>query len=477
MRSFSIKRRILFGVIVAELFLVAALLVLATFIMQRHALRSFDAALNGRAMSVAALVRFSEGPHPDLEFDATLLPRVPQGDSPDLFEVKTSDGRLLAASPEASKEFTQEKSKASNWDFWFRGVPYRALRLQSLPVLDKEEGDASTNVTLNVTYAASTQELHESLYRAVLTVLVAGALLFAVSLWLSVWAIRDGLRPLSELASSAGSISASNWRLEPTASATQTVEVAPLTRAMSNMLETLHAAFQQQSDFTANAAHELKTPVAILKSTLQSLLQQPRSSDAYRQGVDDALADLGRLEALLHSLLRLSRAEQRAALGAAREVSTVDLVATCESAIVRLAPFARSRTIDVSLAVEPEPILVRADAEDLETIWTNLIENAIRYAPLDSQVKISAARNNGYARVAVRDSGPGVHPEELPHIFDRFHRGDDSRSRESGGYGLGLAITKALVESYGGSITIATSEDPGACFIVELPAAPARASR
>jgi signal transduction histidine kinase len=147
----------------------------------------------------------------------------------------------------------------------------------------------------------------------------------------------------------------------------------------------------------------------------------------------------------------------------------VDVVATCESAIIRLAPFARSRTVKVALAAGDEPLFVRADPEDLEIIWTNLVENAIRYAPPQSEVMITGGRNNGSVRIAVRDSGPGVPPEEMPHIFDRFHRGDRSRSRESGGYGLGLAITKTLIDVYGGSISLVPSESGGACFVVELP--------
>jgi signal transduction histidine kinase len=335
--------------------------------------------------------------------------------------------------------------------------------------MDKEEDDSTSGATLNVTYAASTRDLRRSLFRAASMVLVAGIVLLSLSVWFSIWAIKSGLQPLSDLATSAGSISASNWQLDPPPYTLHTVEVAPLTRAMKAMLGTLREAFEQQRDFTANAAHELKTPVAILKSTLQSLVQQPRSNETYQAGINDALADLERLEALLHSLLRLARAEQRAVQSTQCEMSAVDIVATCESAIVRLAPFARSRTVKLALVAGDEALFVRADAEDLEIIWTNLIENAIRYAPAESEVTITGGRSNGSARIAVRDSGPGVPPEEVPHIFDRFHRADRSRSRESGGYGLGLAITKTLVDSYGGSISLAPPESSGACFIVELP--------
>jgi len=468
MKTFSIKRRIVFGVVLAELVLVAALLVIATSIMRSHAQHAFDATLSGRAMSVAALVRFTEEPHSQLEFDGSLLPKTPATDAPDLYYIESSDGKMLAASSaDASRMFSAQDSATS--DFELQGAPYRAIHLHHLPVLDKEEDASASDVTLNVSYAASTLDLRRSLFRALSAVLGAGVVLLSLSAWFSIWAIKSGLRPLSDLATSASFISTSNWQLNAPPSALYTVEVVPLTRAMKTMLETLRAAFEQQRDFTANAAHELKTPVAILKSTLQLLVQQPRSNETYRAGLNDALADLARLETLLHSLLRLARAEQRIAQGAQDSASAVDIVATCESAIVRLAPFARSRTVRIALDVCNEPLFVRADPEDLEIMWTNLIENAIRYAPSESEVRITGTRNNGSARIAVRDSGPGVSREEVPHIFDRFHRGDRSRSRESGGYGLGLAITKTLADVYGGSISLVAPEDGGACFIVELP--------
>jgi signal transduction histidine kinase len=469
MASFSIKRRIVTAVVLTELFLVLALLVLASYFMYRHALRSFDAALYGRAMSVVALVRYSEGPRPALMFDASLLPRPLDGNIPDQFRIETSEGHLIASSPNPAQAMVPNRRGARSWEFSLDGIPYRALRLDDVPVLDTEEGNTTTTSTLSVVYAASTSGMRQSLARALSYVLVCSVLLLILSVLVSRWAIEKGLAPLSDLASSAGSISASNWQLNATASAVNTVEIAPLTAAMSEMLDTLHTAFQQQRDFTANAAHELKTPVAILKSTLQSLLQQPRSTDAYRAGINDALTDLARLEALLHSMLRLARAEQRGTSGTLRELSNVDVLATCESAITRLTPFAQSRGISISFVTPPEPILVSAEAEDLEIMWTNLIENAVRYSPERSEVRVTAVRHDGIARIAVEDNGPGVPPAGIPHIFDRFHRGDDSRSRESGGYGLGLAITKALVDAYGGSIAVTSPNGSGICFAVELP--------
>jgi two-component system, OmpR family, sensor histidine kinase BaeS len=113
---------------------------------------------------------------------------------------------------------------------------------------------------------------------------------------------------------------------------------------------------------------------------------------------------------------------------------------------------------------------LRADPEDLELIWINLLENAVRYSPSGSVVKMHAGANGGaMAQVSVFDSGPGIPPGELPHIFERFHRADPSRARSSGGFGLGLAICKALVDAYGGKIEAINQAGQGAEMRVHLP--------
>ena len=277
------------------------------------------------------------------------------------------------------------------------------------------------------------------------------------------------MRPLAELASSAAAISTANWKLNPSEAARDTTELAPLTQAMTAMLEGLHRAFTQQREFLANAAHELKTPVAILKSTLQSLLQRPRTSDEYRAGLEDALDDMARLEKLLHSMLRLARAEQWAA-GNPRE-SLVPIDVGLPHASVPSSgcgQWPEQRRCHHRLLRQWR----HADAcrpDDLELVWSNLLENAIRFSPEGETVRMSMRANNGRSYVDVADQGPGIPPSELPLMFERFHRGDASRARNTGGYGLGLAISKALVEAYGGTIEPHSNVGEGTRMVVSLP--------
>ncbi len=467
MRAFSIKRRIVTAVVATELVLVACLLLLATSVLRSHAIRSFDTALRGRALGVAALVRYSEGPQPELVFDNSPISHGMTQGTADWFHIETQDGRVLASS--RLPGFEGAASGQDSWDFSSNGVPYRAVRLRDVPVLDSEEDTPKEPVTLQVVYAASTRDMKKDLDRAFISILLGGILLLAISLYASVRAIEKGLYPLSELAGRASAISTRDWTFPVSSSAAKVTEIAPLASALSGMVRTLHAAFQQQRDFTSNAAHELRTPVAILKSTLQSLLQEPRSSEVYRSGISDALSDLARLEILLHSMLRLARADQQIDSSTVAERSRIDVVGTCEAAIARLSPLAASRGATISLNAPSEPLHVRAEPEGLEIVWANLIENAIRHGRPDSEIQVIAERRNGSVTVAVLDNGEGIPPADVPKMFDRFYRGDQSRSRKLGGYGLGLAIAKAFVEGYGGSISATSLAPRGTRIGVELP--------
>ena len=470
MRTTSIQRRLIAAVIISQLLLAIGLVSVAVYFIRRELRQAFDAQLNGRAMSVAALVRYSEDEPPKLIFEDDLVPPPLERGHPDLYRV-TSRGRQIAQSPNWSPELRPfATTKRRHVNFVRDGIRYRAVRLENIPVLD-QEGDTPSTDVLTVIYATPTFEVTRAITYAGIYTAAGSAVLLLITVGLAVWRLRRGLRPLAELAASASAISTANWELDPSEAARKTTELVPLTQAMTTMLEGLHRAFTQQREFLANAAHELKTPVAILKSTLQSLLQRPRQAEEYCAGLEQALDDMARLEKLLHSMLRLARAEQWAAGSVRRDLELVDVAATCESAIERLAPVARARKVTLEFS-KSGAMPLRADAEDLELIWSNLLENAIRFSPAGGRVCLRLCANGGQGLVEVEDHGPGMSEAELAHIFERFHRGDASRARDTGGYGLGLAISKALIEAYSGTITPRSAPGHGTCMMVTVPLRP-----
>jgi signal transduction histidine kinase len=240
-------------------------------------------------------------------------------------------------------------------------------------------------------------------------------------------------------------------------------------QSLRETLARLQRSFVQQREFLANAAHELKTPVAVLKSTLQSLLQRPRSSEEYRTGLQQSLEDIERLERLLQWMLRLARAEQWAHGALRRDLELIDLNSNCEEAIERIQGLAQSRHTEIVLS-RNGPLPFRGDPEDLRLVWTNLLENAVRYSPEGSKVEVALTKTDpAVALLTFKDHGVGIPSNELPHIFERFYRGDPSRTRATGGFGLGLAIAKALIEAYGGTISAESTPGKGTSMSVKLP--------
>jgi signal transduction histidine kinase len=181
--------------------------------------------------------------------------------------------------------------------------------------------------------------------------------------------------------------------------------------------------------------------------------------------------DSDRLEELLNRMLRLARVEQWAADGVRQKFEHTDLISTWELAIARMSQLSVARSIRVEFGAEADPQL-RADPADLELVWVNLLENAIKYSRPDSTVKITLTADSERAKVVVQDFGCGIPESELPHIFERFHRGDPSRARATGGFGLGLTIAKSVVDAYNGTIGADSVFGKGTCIHVELPIDP-----
>jgi heavy metal sensor kinase len=469
MATTSIRKRLIAIVVLSQALLAAGLLLTGIYYTQWRLLSTLDAGMQARAMSVAALVRYTEDETGNVYFDDTLVPPSIDPSHPDLFVVWTEKSGLLARSKNWPQGLDVSPDGKEHWRFKWAHVRYRGLRVFHAPVLDREEGDTVHPQTLTIFYAAPLVQLDQQVKAAGVSIAAWSVLLLGITVLLALWGIRRGLLPLQELADEAALVSSSNWQLHLPKDLEQVTELQPLIDSMTNMLARLERSFVQQKEFLGNAAHELKTPLAVLKSTLQSLLQRPRSGEEYQHGLEHSLEDLQRLEQLLQWMLRLARAEQWAHGALRRDLQVIDLSATCEEAVERVRHVASGRNMTIKLAKNGR-VPLRADPEDLQLVWSNLLENAVRYSPEGGLVEMKVATpNGGPAQVIIEDHGAGIPADELPHIFDRFYRGDPSRNRATGGFGLGLAIAKALVEAYGGSIRAESTPGAGTRMTVELP--------
>lgn len=240
-------------------------------------------------------------------------------------------------------------------------------------------------------------------------------------------------------------------------------EVGRLARTFDDLLARLEAAFQQQRRFTADASHELRTPLTALLGQLELALAEPRTADVYQKMLRRMRDVVEHLIRLVNGLLALSRADS-GAIEVHRE--PVDLAAVIAATIEQLQVRADER--GVTLTSAGPPLIIPADEDLLLQLWLNLVENALAYTPAGGTVAVSWAAHEREVEVHVRDTGIGIAPEHLPHLFERFYRGDAARTRSSG-MGLGLAISRWIVQAHQGAITIDSTVDVGTTVRVTLP--------
>ena len=469
MQNFSLNKRLIYAVVASQILLAAGLAVVGISFSRHYIQSAFDVYIDGRAQSIAALVYFRDDGVPGLLFNAAKVPPSRHREHKDIFLVKSDRGGFQEHSANYHPQmFDTIPANAHFWNFQFQGVPYRAIVLRNVVILDTEEGEPLPLPKLDIVYAAPTMDIRQQLTMMAVAMALTSLLILGPTLLLALWNIRRALTPLHDLAATAGAISVDSWRFEPSQEARSTEELKPLIGAVQTVLARLEAAFNRQKEFLGDAAHELKTSLAILKSTLQGLLNKPRQPKEYERGLATMSEDCDRLERLLDRMLQTARAEQRIAKGREREPESVDVASTCEEAIARLAQFAAGREIRIDFVSGGEA-MVRAETADLTLIWLNLLENAVQYSPRGSGVMVKLEAGAGTARVSVQDHGCGIDAVHLPHIFERFYRADSSRARTTGGVGLGLAIAKSLVDFYHGRIRVESETGRGTCVAVEFP--------
>ena len=240
-------------------------------------------------------------------------------------------------------------------------------------------------------------------------------------------------------------------------------EIADLARTFNRMGERLESGERARRQLLADVAHELRHPLAVMQGHLD-LMQDgkvPLEPEALLPIQDEVI----RLRRLVGDLRDLSLAE----VGALTlHPADVDLAALLHSLVGNMEPVATARDVQLHADIAADLPPVQADADRLRQVFVNLLSNALRYTPSGGRVTLRAWRDAGHLHVQIRDTGPGIAPADLPHVFDRFYRADKSRSRETGGSGLGLAIVRSLVEAHHGKVEVESEPGRGTCFTVTI---------
>jgi signal transduction histidine kinase len=245
-------------------------------------------------------------------------------------------------------------------------------------------------------------------------------------------------------------------------------EVARLVLTLNGMLARLEQSFASLHRFTADASHELKTPLMVLRAGVERALVHPGVPGEILQTLDETLAQINEMTELVESLLTLARADEGRAPLAVEESDLRELLG---DAVETAGILGEDVGVAVTSSMPNHPVRLAVDRHRIRELLLNLVTNAIKYTPQGGTIDLTLAEQDGDVTLAVRDTGIGIAPGDLPHIFERFWRADPARSRtgERPGTGLGLAITKWIAEAHGGSITVQSRPGRGTTFIVRLP--------
>jgi heavy metal sensor kinase len=276
--------------------------------------------------------------------------------------------------------------------------------------------------------------------------------------------MRRALRPMDEIATTAERITSRNLNERVPVNATGD-EVERLSVSLNRMMTRLEDAFHHISRFSADAAHEIRTPLAIIRGELEQALQSTAPTDELRTTIGSALEETERLSRIVEQLLDMSRLEAGEMLA---EHARFDFVEMTRSTVDQMRLLAEEKRLQLGFK-GTKPAHVEGDPLRLKQIVVNLVDNAIKYTPAGGSVSVAAFPEDGKAVLEVADSGIGIPSDATSQIFDRFFRVDKARSRQLGGTGLGLAIVKSICTAYNGIVSVRSAEGAGAVFRVELP--------
>jgi heavy metal sensor kinase len=345
-----------------------------------------------------------------------------------------------------------------------RGPQFRSITLHGQPyevLVRPVRFDAASTGTLVM--ARPLAETRDTLLWVAVLLAVGVTGLVSVAAALVYWMTGRVLHPVRVMSQTAHEISERDLhqRIELDLPAD---ELGQLATTLNQMLARLDTAFQAMGRFTADAAHELRTPVAFIRNEAEVTLRRKRSPAEYEASIRAILVEAEALSRTADRLLLLARADA-GALSAGFE--RIDLTRLVEETVERWLVPAQAQNVHLGLRL-PEEATVQGDRDLLRRLIGNLLENAVRYTPAGGTISVDLTSAPPWLALRVTDTGPGVQPEIAATIFQRFSRGDRARGRAEGGTGLGLALAAAIAAAHGGSITL-DSAGPGASFRVRLP--------
>ena len=452
----SLRKRLLTGIIASTILLLAIFSLTVYLVISNALTNQFDASLASVARILAASVEL-DGDEIELEFEVAKMPEFQSAKHPTYYQLWKSDGAVVARSPllDANDlerlegdidELVFGRSKTAN------NLPLRAVGLRFTPrAADSEEGPHDhlpAEQTLTLAVARDATDLFGQLTFLRWLLISAAVTVTILSLVIAALVVREGLAPLNAIATEIAEIDQQNLaaRIE---AARAPSEIVPIKDTLNDLLARIEEAFKRERRFTADVAHELRTPLAGLCSTIEVALSRQRDAEEYQTALSICLAIVGHMHAMVKNLLMLARLDARQITLADEQIRLAEMV---DSAWRPFAEKARQRQITFDNGI-PADLTCQSDPEHLAIIFRNLLDNAAEYTNEAGQIRVTAQRKDDSLEVTLSNTGCKLADEQVAKALDSFWRDDQSRSDAAVHSGLGLALVKRIITALNGAVT------------------------
>jgi len=468
----SLRIRLLAGIIGGMILLLILFSLLIYVVIRSALVKQFDASLTSVAQILAASVEVDANGI-DVDIEVQQMPEFNDPNHPMNYQIWKKDSQVISKSPLLGTNDLPRFHDSLGKPIFkvFTGPEdhrYRAAGTTFLPRVETNKPNESVQTTEQPFILVVTRDAHK-LYGQLsfLGWLLFGAACFIVclTLFIGAYVVRSGLRPLNTIAAEIAAIGEDSLATRITAQHVPT-EIVPIKNRLNELLSRLQESFERERQFNADVAHELRTPLAGIRSTIEVALARNRNATEYQEALSDCLRIAKNMESVVKNLLTLSKLETQQVSLKSEPVQLSELLDSCWRCFDKKSD---QRRISFENKISPE-LTCQTDPEYLSMVLANLLENAVEYTNQNGQIRTTAQRTGDSVEIAVSNTGCKLTAEQVSKVSDCFWRGDSSRSDAGIHCGLGLALVRRIVKALGGSFSIQLEQGGIFTTKVTLPA-------
>jgi len=448
----SLQIRLIVGVEIAVLLLLAVFSVGIYTIIRSVLFRQFDASLVSIAQVLAASVEL-DGDNIELEFEVQQMPEFQDRNRPTYYQLWNTDGTIVARSPLLDSKYLPRLTGSLGKPVFktIKGIGgriERAAGFSFVPRLADSDNKATEKQMLTLVVARDSTSMFSQLKLLRWVLFSASAAIILLSVLVSALTVRQGLRPLTAIAGEIAHIKENDLA---TRIGTEGVpsELLPIKDRLNDLLSRFEDAFKRERRFTADVAHELRTPLAGIRSTLEVTLTRIRDVNEYQASLSDCLTISKNMQRMVDNLLTLARLDAQQITFRRVRIELAELVSSCW---LSFSDRALEREIIFENSV-PLKMTYESDPDNLSMVMSNLLDNAVEYADKGGCIWLTARQSNDSIEITVRNTGCKLTSEEASQVFDCFWRSDASRANTGDHFGLGLGLVQRIVRALGGFVS------------------------